>query len=106
MFKGGQKEQYSLGKWKEVEYTFSRPPLPKRGKEPFNQFKKKGYLGCNCSDFRGRVNCGATKPHRWFFYMNIGVENDYLSFVYLVWAKTTRTLFCNTWTMLYLEGGT
>jgi hypothetical protein len=42
MFKGGQQEQYGLGKRKKVEYNFNRPPLPKRGKEPFNQFKKEG----------------------------------------------------------------
>jgi hypothetical protein len=38
----GQQEQYGLGKRKEVEYTFSKPPLPIRGKRPFNEFKTGG----------------------------------------------------------------
>jgi hypothetical protein len=73
-----------------------------------NSVSSKGgeYLSCICSDFRGRVNYEATKPQGWFFHRNIGAENDYLSFVYPVWTKTPRRLFCNAWMMLYLQGGT
>jgi hypothetical protein len=64
----GQQGQYGLGKRKEAEYTSGRPPLPKRGKGQFSQFKKRGSTLAVSAQTSGVGSTARQPNHRGGFF--------------------------------------